>query len=86
MMRHAVLYAQVFFRGLLIVGMVSLNTRMISSNDYAGAFAVGGGISAVWWFNARTAAASRDDELPGAWIAYAVGAAVGTVTGMWIGA
>lgn len=74
-------YLRVFVRGFLLVALVSLNTRQIAAGNYPGAFLVGGTISAVWWANS-----SKDREsVPGAWIAYALGASFGTMVGMWLG-
>lgn len=59
-----------------------MNTRQIARAEYVGAFVVGCAISSVWWWNARTA--SKIEE-PFAWVAYALGAGVGTVIGMFLG-
>jgi hypothetical protein len=74
-------YARVFLRGFLLVTLVALNTRQIASGNYLGAFTVGGMISIVWWSNSSK---TRED-VTGAGLAYAFGAACGTVFGMWLG-
>jgi uncharacterized membrane protein YoaK (UPF0700 family) len=74
-------YLRVFLRGFLLVALVSLNTRQIAGGHYGGAFLVGGMISAVWWSNSS---AKREDARC-VWAAYALGAACGTVLGMWLG-
>lgn len=71
-----------FGRGLLQVTLVSLNVTQVAQGHYVGAFVVGGMISAVWWANSS----KHREDVPGAGAVYAFGAAVGTVTGMWIGA
>lgn len=76
------LYARLFGRGWLIVSLTAANVKQIASGHYGPAFVVGCSISAVWWFNSRNAARS---DAPGAWIAYALGAGLGTLTGMWLG-
>lgn len=72
-------YARLFGRGFLIVCLTAMNVRQISAGNYGHAFVVGFGISLVWWFNSRNAARS---ELPLAGWVYAIGAGVGTITGM----
>jgi hypothetical protein len=69
-------------RGWLIVTLTALNVTQIAAGRYVAAFLVGMAISGVWWFNSRNAAHS---EATGAWFAYAFGAGLGTVTGMWLG-
>lgn len=75
-------YVRLFVRGFVIVALVSLNTRHIAALHYPWACAGGFGISFVWFGNSRTAAHS---ELRWAREAYASGAALGTVFGMWLG-
>lgn len=77
------IYARTFARAFVMVCLVAMNTRQVAAGHYGPAFVVGCAISAVWWWNAKTAAHS---DAPGAWIAYALGAGFGTVTGMWLGA
>lgn len=75
-------YAVIFLRAFVIVSLTAANVALISRGQYLAAFGTGGGISAVWWFNAKTAARS---DLRGGWIAYSLGAACGTIFGMWCG-
>jgi hypothetical protein len=63
------------------VALVALNTRQIAAGNYSGGFLVGGAISLVWWSNSSK---TRED-VRGAGLAYALGAACGTVFGMWLG-
>lgn len=70
-----------FGQGFLIVALTSFNVRMISRGIWLGAFLTGFGISFVWWANSRSA--NRSD-VPGARAVYALGAACGTVCGMWL--
>lgn len=69
-------------RGFTIVLLTSLNVVQIAGGHYGGAFVVGGAISWVWFGNSRTAAHS---QAPYARQAYALGAALGTIAGMFIG-
>jgi hypothetical protein len=75
-------YLIVWARAFLIVAITATNVVNISRGHYGLAFVSGGALSAIWWGNSRTAARS---ELPGAWAAYAFGAACGTAAGMWLG-
>lgn len=70
-----------FLRGWLMVSLVSLNSVQIIHQRYASAALVGWCISALWWTN------SSRHRLESRWAGavYAVGAATGTVTGMWVG-
>lgn len=72
---------RVFLRGFVLVALVSGNTRQIASGRYVGAFLIGGLISFVWWSNSS----SEREKFKGAGAVYALGAAVGTVVGMWLG-
>jgi hypothetical protein len=70
-----------FLRGFILVALVSANTRQIANGRYAAAFVVGGLISLFWWSNS-----SKDrPDFSGAGVVYALGAACGTVAGMWLG-
>ena len=71
---------RVFLRGFVLVALVAMNTRQIANGRYVGAFLVGGLISFVWWANSS---ATRE-QFKGAGALYALGAAVGTVVGMWV--
>jgi hypothetical protein len=64
-----------------IVLLTAMNVGQISGGHYLGAFVTGASISWVWWSNAHRAAHT---SVRGAQHAYALGAACGTVTGMWI--
>lgn len=74
--------ADVWRRAFTIVTLTSLNVTQVSGGHYAVAFITGGALSFVWWRNTRTAATSI---VPGAQWAYALGAACGTVFGMYLG-
>jgi len=76
------IYAVIAARGFAIVLLTALNVVQISRGHYLGAFVVGGAISWTWFGNSRTAAFS---EARFARHAYAFGAAVGTLTGMFLG-
>ncbi len=71
-------YLRVFLRGFILVALVSMNTRQVAGGHYVGAFVVGGLISAVWWANSS----AKRESFAGSGALYALGAAVGTVTGM----
>ena len=71
----------IFLRGLVIVSLISLNTRLLSDGRWA-AVPVATLLSAVWWINARTAA--QVDGIP-AMLVYASGAGCGTALGLWLG-
>lgn len=68
-------------RGWLMVSLVSLNSIQIVHHRYASAAVVGFCISALWWTNSSKH--RHDSKWAGA--VYALGAAAGTVTGMFIG-
>ena len=70
-----------FCRGWLQVALVSANVVQVSQGRYGAAFVTGWAISAVWWQNSHSA--GRND-VPGGWLAYSLGAACGTVSGMWL--
>jgi hypothetical protein len=68
-------------RGWLMVALVSLNTIQIAHGRLLPAMVVGYAISWLRWTNS-----SKDRcNAKGACHAYAAGAALGTLTGMWIG-
>ena len=69
------------FRAWLMVALVSLNTIQLAHGRVASAVIVGWGISFLWWTNSSK---QRCDK-PGAGFVYATGAALGTLTGIWIG-
>jgi hypothetical protein len=67
-----------FFRAVLQVTLVALNTYQVANGHYIGAIIVGFLISLVWTFNVKSAAfGSIIDKL-----IYATGAAVGTGIGL----
>lgn len=74
------IYARIFGRGVLIVFLTAMNIGQIAGGHYGGAFCGGFAISFVWFMNSRTAAHATATY---AREAYALGAAVGTITGMW---
>ena len=71
----------IFLRGALIVFLVSLNTRLLADGRGL-AVPVAAALSAVWWWNARTA--SKIEGWHAA-LAYAAGAGCGTALGLWVG-
>lgn len=75
-------YLLVWWRAFAIVSCTAANVVNVSRGHYGLAFITGGLLSAVWWGNSRAAAHS---SLRGAGAAYALGAACGTVFGMWVG-
>lgn len=75
-------YLKVWWRAFAIVSCTAANVVNVSGGHYGFAFLTGGLLSAIWWGNSRTAAHS---VLPRAGAAYALGAACGTVFGMWLG-
>lgn len=69
---------KLFFRAMLQVMLVALNTYQVSHGHFIGAVIVGFLISLVWTFNVKSAAfGSFYDKL-----IYATGAAVGTGIGL----
>lgn len=69
---------KLFFRAMLQVTLVALNTYQVAHGHYIGAIIVGFLISLVWTFNVKSAAfGSFYDKL-----IYASGAAVGTGIGL----
>ena len=77
-------HLSIFARAFIIVALTAGNVRLVSDGRYLGMFLTGGMLSWVWWQNSGLASAHRDDR--GLQMAYALGAACGTVTGMWIAA
>ena len=73
--------AAIYLRGALIVFLVSFNTRLLADGRWI-AVPVAAALSAVWWWNARTASKI---EGWGAALAYAAGAGCGTALGLWVG-
>ena len=73
-------YFALFGMAFLQVMLVAMNTRQVSQARYPGAFLVGFGISAVWAFNVHFIAVTDIWHA----LAYAGGAACGTVTGIYV--
>lgn len=73
---------RLWLRGFLIVFCTALNVKLISRGLYVGAFLTGFAISIVWWSNVGHAS---EDKSWRAGTCYALGAACGTVAGMWVG-
>ena len=71
-------YALLFVRGVILVGLVSWQTRSIHLGDLrriaAGAFLIG----CCWYTNVLAAV----DEVPYGWVSYATGSMVGAVLAM----
>ena len=74
--------ARIFCRGLLLVGLVSLNTRLIAGSHLPQAALTATALSFVWWSNSKTAALS---DVPYARLFYSCGAGVGTALSIWLG-
>lgn len=76
------IFALLFGRAFLQVGLVAYNVRCVSQGRYARALVSSFGISAFWWFNAHAAAHVEGVSAP---LVYATGAALGCVAGMALG-
>ena len=76
-MRHF----QTFGRGFALVTVTAANVSQIAAGRYGGAFLCGFLISFLWWRNARGAAVEDGPYLREC---YALGAACGTICGMWL--
>jgi hypothetical protein len=74
-------YLSIVSRGFLVVSLVAANTVQVAGHHFAGAGVVGFAISYLWFSNARVAGRT---DLVWAREAYAAGAAMGTVFGMWV--
>lgn len=72
---------RLFARGFLIVTVTAANVANIAHGEYPHALVGGFLISFIWWTNSRTASHS---EARFGREAYAAGAALGTVCGMWL--
>lgn len=75
-------YAQLFLRGFTIVSLTAANVVNLTQHHWTAAFLTGGGISLVWRWNARNAIEVRTLAAD---LAYASGAAVGTLCGAFLG-
>lgn len=71
----------VWWRGFLIVTLTAMNTGQIAGRHWLGSGIVGFLISWTWWRNARHAAYGIHPRLGEA---YATGAGMGTLFGMWL--
>lgn len=71
----------IFVRGFTIVTLTATNVGQVAGRHWGGAFLVGFGISFVWFMNSRTAAHT---DATAARECYALGAACGTVAGMYL--
>lgn len=69
-----------FLLGLLMVTLVSANTRQVAHLHFAGAFFVGVAISLTWVFGIK--AVAHSSRIVG--VCYALGAGCGTLLGMVI--
>lgn len=70
-----------FLRGFLIVALTTANVRFVAQAQFIPAFICAFFLSAVWWGNARAAQGTA----PWSREVYALGAACGTVAGIWAG-
>lgn len=73
---------RIWWRAFSIVTMTALNVVQVAQHHYPQAFCTGSLLSYIWWGNAQTAA--RSDNSAAQW-AYALGAGMGTITGMFLG-
>lgn len=67
-------------RGFGLVALTASNVVQVSHGHYGGALLGGFLISWLWWSNSHAAKMA----IPGAALAYGLGAALGTVSGMWL--
>ena len=74
-------YLSLLVRGYVMVTLVSLNTIQVAHGRHAAAVGVGFLISLTWWSNSS----KKREDVRGAGVVYATGAALGTLTGMWLG-
>lgn len=74
-------YLSLLVRGYVMVTLVSLNTIQVAHGRHAAAVGVGFLISLTWWSNSS----KKREDVRGAGVTYALGAALGTLTGMWLG-
>ena len=74
------LLTKLFFSGMLHVLLVAVNMYQIAHEKWIGCFIVGFLISFVWSFNVQKIAFGTTIQR----VSYALGAAVGTVAGLFI--
>lgn len=77
------LYLTIWWRAFSIVTVTALNVTEISHFHPLTAFFTGGLLSYIWWGNSQKASVTIG--VPGGAFAYGLGAACGTVTGMFLG-
>lgn len=75
-------YWRITLRAFAQVSAVAWNVSNIAAGQYGLALVSGAAVSWIWWANSRTAA--RYDGLAPR-VCYTLGAALGTVFGMWLG-
>lgn len=71
---------RIALRGFWIVFLTASNVVQVSHGHYGGALIGGFLISATWWSNSHAA----KEHVPSGAIAYGAGAALGTLSGMWL--
>lgn len=74
--------AYIWWRAFSIVTCTALNVSQVAGGRYHAAFFTGGVLSWIWWQNTKTAAHTN---VRGSQAAYALGAACGTMFGMYLG-
>lgn len=73
-------HLRIALRGFIIVFLTASNVVQVSHGHYSGALLGGFLISAIWWSNSHAAKV----DVRGAALAYGTGAALGTISGMWL--
>jgi hypothetical protein len=73
---------EIALRGALIVTAVALNVSQVAHYNWLHAWFTGGLVSLMWWANAGKATSRKGWD---AALSYGLGAACGTVMGMWLG-
>lgn len=76
-----VIRLRLFARGFIYVALTAWNVRHIAALNYGAALLGAFAISSIWWGNAAGASMVK---ARGARECYALGAALGTVCGMWL--
>lgn len=71
---------KIFLQSFFQVGLVAINTMLISKGYYIGVFIVSFLISLLWAFNVNKVAISTLNQK----LTYALGAGVGAITGLLI--
>jgi hypothetical protein len=75
-------FCYIWWRAFSIVTCTALNVSQVAGGHYHAAFFTGGVLSWIWWQNTKTAV--KTDHTYGQ-AAYALGAACGTIFGMFLG-